>query len=245
MRVAIHPQTLDLREFRPGMGYQSKGYVIVKGAEGLYEVNQQWVINLFKKITGVKPKSINLRDCTLLWPDLVVRAINNVKAAVEVEANPEAGPGEFEHEKMPDSQGRQQVKDGDVTLKKVSVGRGNHNIRYPDFNITDAELTIRVPTQAQILLLEFQKLRKAGTILVKQDDVSSILESMSVVSRQDPLRIFRYYFWLMVRTGILQTVDGSFNNDRVVQLAQNRGFFKPWCTVTRKQAREGMTPDGT
>lgn len=238
MRVAIHPQTLDLREFRPGMGYQSKGYVIVNGAEGLYQIRDSWVKKLIKKISGDKYDKPDLKTCTVIWPDIVVRALNNIKALVEADANPNAGPREIEHEEMPISEKPIEQKDP-YAIKTRRVGRGNHIPRYPDFTIIGDEIKLKVPSQVHVLALEFRKLKAAGTELVLQKDVKQVIEGMNIATKQEPLRIFRYYFWVLVRCGVLRPTNGTYFCDKVVQQCAWRGVFEPWQTVTEEDVKAG------
>ena len=242
MRVAIHPQTLDIREFRPGMGYQSKGYVIVKGAEDLYMKKETWVLKLYQKVMGKPTKKLDLRDCTIIWPDIVIRAINNLAAAVEVDKAADPGPSDVVRDVVPIAP----VKNARLSEGKANqgVGRGNHVNRIPDFRVCDVEIEYKVPSQCMVMALELRKLAKdlGKDIFTMREMQDTHCKQLNIGTKQDPMRIFRYYFWSLVRLGVLETLDGSYFNDRVAQQLAIRGRYSMWSSIDSTQCA-GKTPE--
>lgn len=231
-KIAIHPRTLDCREFKPGQDFYKLGYVVINSVEDLPtklggEVLDSLVLKFGqKKVT----KRSRLAVLTMLWPDLVLYALNNI--------SPVPGPlTEVQEEqlktmprtmtslastqkydpRMPNANKMLEFMEHEqrlttpiykvAALKEKGPGRGNHKPRLPMFQILAINEYPALCPQASILALELQKLRKTGKDIMTMTDVPIWLKTVNLATVQDPMRIFRYYFWTLVKTGIIEPIQ--------------------------------------
>ena len=206
-KIAIHPQTLDIRVEKPGLKLKERGYFIFTKEEQL--AGWPHLKALIEKLTGKPQKKFasNLGSVTRIWPDLVLRAVNNMAAIVEVQSRENAGEDLDKEPELP--------KPPEVGPKE-KLGRGNHNARIPGFTLTGVVPVIPVPPQAEVLALEFNKLFAAGRRDVDPKEIKELVVAMNLPTQQDPMRIFRYYFWLLVNAKTL-SVSGEIRRDVVVR----------------------------
>lgn len=215
-KIAIHPQTLDIREDKPGLKLAARGYFIVKKAEDLVKWPQlPRLVDLIlgKTKSGKTRYGSNLGLAERLWADVVLRAVNNIGNIVEYQNLPEA-------EKQPQPEILPEVK------PKEKLGRGNHNARIPGFTLTGVSPVIPVPPQAEVLALEFNKLFAAGRRDVAPTEIKELVVAMNLPTQQDPMRIFRYYFWLLVNAKTL-SVTGEVRRDVVTRQNAIRNKLVP------------------
>ncbi len=242
---------IDVREFRPGIGMQEAGYVIVSSAENMVEKLKGNQLDdlcgfCFGKKAGKRSKLVT---CTLLWPDLYMMAVNNAVPLAKTLNNPKLGfverPVDEEQKPakpedapegvsddmlailalngaMPDLKGfelyqakaelrRLHHRTGyrahtvpRMEITGVKPGRGNHKPRLPDFDINPPFTVPNMPTQAMVLAQLLQEKFKAGVIHMDQiHAVPEFIRKANIATRQEPMRIFRYYFWLLVKNGVI------------------------------------------
>lgn len=210
-RVAIHPTTLDIKLFKPGLGLQQDGYLVFKNAEDLAERGKSVIEPLAKIILKDKhQRKGRLEKATMMWADIYMCAARNKQLDV-----PEVIEKVVKNEKVP---------------KPKGIGRGNHNPRIPSFTLTGLASSIKMPTQAEVLALEFNKLYAAGMRNIDIKEVPELVKEMKLPTHQDPMRIFRYYFWLLVRAGVLLVI-GEIKTDEVVKQNAERHGFDPSCML--------------
>jgi hypothetical protein len=230
-KIAIHPQTLDCREFKPGQDLFKLGYVVVKGVEDIPEqLSGQVIDNLVAKFSHKRvTKRSRLTILTMMWPDLVLYSLNNiapVPGPVGAEQEAESAkpfPRRFStfaskevyDPRKPNANEMLEFTSHEVALKspvyavqqKVEhPGRGNHKPRLPMFRILPVEMIPRMCPQASILALELQKLRNTKEIMTLAD-VPGWLKTINLATVQAPMRIFRYYFWELVKMKIIEPVQ--------------------------------------
>ena len=190
-KYAIHPTTLDIRLDAIGSKLKDKGYFIFSTQEDL----AAWpgLLPFIEAFAGKKTTKYGSRlgIVTKHWPDIVLRAVNNISAIVE---QTKAKNASRDLDKKPEPV----VVPPPPVEPKPKLGRGNHNIRIPDFTLTGLLNQVPAPPQAEVLALEFKKLYDAGRRDIKASEVKALVMEMNLPTQQDPMRIFRYYFWLLV-----------------------------------------------
>lgn len=193
-KYAIHPTTLDIRLDAVGSKLKDKGYFIFSTQEDLAAWPE--LFPFIEAFAGKKKTKYGSRlgIVTRHWPDIVLRAVNNISAVVERTKAKNAG---IDLDKEPE------VPSAPPVEPKQKLGRGNHNARIPDFTLTGLLNQVPAPPQAEVLALEFKKLYDAGRRDIKTSEVKALVMDMNLPTQQDPMRIFRYYFWLLVNAKVL------------------------------------------
>jgi hypothetical protein len=223
MKVAIHPTTLDVREFKSGLDLFKLGYVVVSGVEDMPERLTGETMNaLVEKFRSGKRanKRTRLATLTKIWPDIVLHAMNNIRQIDAGEAVieelctfPESMKTGEMHDatqvKMPDSKYMSEYMPSQLVQPVIRrrVGRGNHKPRLPVFEIADIAEIPKLCPQASILAFELQKLRQSGKREMTIAEVPGWLRHINLATVQPPLRIFRYYFWKLVEVGVIKAVN--------------------------------------
>jgi hypothetical protein len=201
-KYAVHTDTLDIRVDSPGLRLKDKGYFIFATQEELAAWPE--LKPLIVSIGGKQSKyGSKLGLASKYWPDIILRAVNNLGGIVDKLQAQNAG---IDTEKEP----------APAVEAKPKLGRGNHNARIPDFTLTGLMNQIPVPPQAEVLAVEFKKLYDGGCRSIKAADVKPLVLKMNLPTQQDPMRIFRYYFWLLVNAKSLSVV-GDIRRDVVTR----------------------------
>jgi hypothetical protein len=229
-KIAIHPQTLDCREFKAGQDLFKLGYVVVKGVEDIPEqLSGQVIDQLVAKFSQKRvTKRSRLTILTMMWPDLVLYSLNNIApipgpVGETTEEQPKGFPKRFEtfassevyDPRKPNANEMLEFTSHERTLKSpiyktvpdAKPGRGNHKPRLPVFQINVVNPIPSMCPQASILAFELQKVVATGKTIMTMADVPIWLKTINLATVQDPMRIFRYYFWLLVRTGVIEPLQ--------------------------------------
>jgi hypothetical protein len=244
----MHPETLDIREFKPQLDLYKRGYFVFSTAEQLYaKADGETIDRILQEFYPNKKRGRQSKAdiITKLWPEIVLRGINNLapvpllKRETEEEAlakqfNRPTGAPPTELVGFPTQGRRIGITDDreDLLRKHANInqkvdstvhklGRGNHNPRLPNFELTGADHEGRLPPQAQLLSVGFKTLFNAKVTTVTQAEVPEYLREMRLATTQDPMRIFRYYFWALVQAGVIK-VENTIRVDSVVKRLNTR-----------------------
>lgn len=229
-KIAIHPKTLDCREFKPGQDFYKLGYIVVNSVEDMPaklpgEVIDRLVVKFSHKRAT---KRSRLTILTMMWPDLVLYALNNItpmpgplteaqeeelktfpKSLQSLASTEKYDPRKPNANQMLEFMPHEQQLKAPVYVKSMASkpGRGNHKPRLPMFQILAINEYPALCPQASILALELQKLRKTGKDIMTMHDVPVWLKTINLATVQAPMRIFRYYFWTLVNAKIIEPIQ--------------------------------------